>query len=422
MGDRAPGRSLVRRYYLYEATAASGFVWPVFVLFLLRRGLNFTAIATLGAILSVLVVTSEIPTGRLADRLGRRNALLLGRLAEAASLAGFLVATTFLEFVGLYVLWALGMTLASGTAAAWLYDALEEHLDTSRYTAIRGRGRAVGQWAMAARMVAAGPLYVLDPTYPFVAGAAVGVLSAGVLLGLPQVRDPDAEPTGREAFTVVREALARPDVRGVVIYVGLFFGLVSAVDDLVQPIAVDAFDIYLRFVPGGAVLPEPALLGVLYAGFTAVAAIASDRAAAVERRFGTRAAVLGVPAVVAVAALAPVLATTVAVPVFFLVKSGRATVEPLVSGYLNDRIDRAGRATVLSAAAMAYALVRIPLKLGAGRVADLRSPVLGVAALGVAFLVAGATLGLADGPLVGSGTGTEGGAGDTDADVEASEP
>lgn len=421
MADK-PGRSLVRRYYLYEATAASGFVWPIFTLFLLGRDLNFTEIATLSAILSVLVVAGEIPTGRLADRLGRRNALLLGRLAEAASLAGFVVATSFREFVALYVLWALGMTLASGTAAAWLYDALDEHLDTGRYTAVRGRGRAVGQWAMAARMVAAGPLYALDPTYPFVAGAAVGVLSAAVLLGLPQVRDADAEPTGREAFGVVREALARPDVRGVVLYVGLFFGLVSAVDDLIQPIAVDAFEVYLRFVPGGEVLPEPALLGVLYAGFTAVAAVASDRAAAVERRLGTRAAVLGVPAVVAVAALAPALATAVAVPVFFVVKSGRATVEPLVSGYLNDRIDRAGRATVLSAAAMAYALVRIPLKLGAGRVADLRSPVLGVAALGVAFVVAGAALGLADGPLIGKEAETGSETGRTEADTEASEP
>ncbi|WP_254822799.1 MFS transporter [Haloglomus halophilum] len=401
MADQ-PGHALVRRYYLYEATAASGFVWPVFTLFLLGRDLSFTEIAALSAVLSVLVVAGEIPTGRLADRLGRRNALLLGRLAEAASLAGFVLAQSFADFLALYALWALGMTLASGTAAAWLYDALDEYLDAGRYTAVRGRGRAIGQWAMAARMVVAGPLYVLDPTYPFIAGAAVGVLSAGVLLGLPEVQDADAEPTGREALALVRDALSRPDVRGVVLYAGLFFGLVSAVDDLIQPIAVDAFDIYLGALPGSEVVPEPALLGVLYAGFTAVAAVASDRAAALERRVGTRAAVVGLPVLVAVAALVPALVTAVAVPVFVVVKSAKATVAPLVSGYLNDRIDRAGRATVLSAAAMAYALVRVPLKLGTGRVADLASPILAVAAVGVAFLVAGAVLVVAARPLVGA--------------------
>ncbi|MFB6207644.1 MAG: MFS transporter [Haloglomus sp.] len=395
-----PGRSLVRRYYLYEATAASGFVWPIFTLFLLSRDLTFTEIATLSAVLSVLVVAGEVPTGRLADRLGRRNALLLGRLAESASLAGFVVAESFAGFLVLYALWALAMTLASGTAAAWLYDALDEHLDAERYTAVRGRGRAVGQWAMAARMIAAGPLYVLDPVFPFVAGAAVGVLSAGVLTGLPRIEDAEADPAGRDALALVRDALGRAEVRGAVLYAGLFFGLVSAVDDLIQPIAVDAFDVYLRYVPGGGAVPEPALLGVLYAGFTAVAAVASDRAAAVERRLGTRAAVVGLPAVVAVAALGPALLTAVAVPVFVVVKAARATVEPLFSGYLNDRIDSAGRATVLSAAAMAYALLRIPLKLGAGRVADLRSPVLAVAALGAAFLVAGAVLLVADRPLL----------------------
>ncbi|PSP99434.1 MFS transporter [Halobacteriales archaeon QS_4_70_19] len=402
----APGRSLVRRYFLYEATAAHGLVWPIFTLFLLGRDLNFTQIAGLSAFLSVLVVAGEVPTGRLADRLGRRNALLLGRLAEAASLVGFVFATAFVDFLALYALWALAMTLASGTAAAWLYDALDEHLDAGRYTAVRGRGRAIGQWAMAGRMVLAGPLYVLDPTYPFVAGAGVGLLSAVFLLGLPTVESGDTEPTGREALALVREALSSPGVRGVVLYAGLFFGLVSAVDDLVQPIAVDAFDIYLRYVPGGEVLPEPALLGVLYAGFTAVAAVASDRAAMLERRFGTRAAVVGIPMVVAATALAPVLVTPVAVPVFLVVKSGRATLEPLVSGYLNDRIDRAGRATVLSAAAMVYALVRAPLKLGSGRVADLVSPVAGVAALGAAFLLAGVFLVVVDRPLV-AGSGAE---------------
>jgi hypothetical protein len=73
-------------------------------------------------------------------------------------------------------------------------------------------------------------------------------------------------------------------------------------------------------------------------------------------------------------------------------EAGRAAVEPVAGQCLNDRVESAGRATVLSAAAMVSALVRVPLKLLAGRVADLAGPVAGVAALGVPFLALGGAL------------------------------
>jgi MFS family permease len=139
---RTPGG--VARYYLYEATDTAGFVWPVLTLFLLSRSLSFTEIATLSATMAVLVVLGEVPTGYLGDRIGRRNSLVLGRVAAVASLVGFLVVTMSPGFLVLYALWALTFTFASGTEAAWLYDTLKERLDTDEFTRVRGRGRAVG--------------------------------------------------------------------------------------------------------------------------------------------------------------------------------------------------------------------------------------------------------------------------------------
>ncbi|MFC7228138.1 MFS transporter [Salinirubellus salinus] len=392
---RTPG--VVTRYYLYEATDTAGFVWPVFTLFLLSRGLSFTEIATLSATMAVLVVVGEVPTGYLGDRIGRRNSLVLGRVAAVASLLGFLVVTTFPGFLVLYALWALTFTFASGTAEAWLYDTLEERLDTDQFTRVRGRGRAVGSWAMAATMVASGFLYVGDREWPFVAAAAVGVVSVGVLLTMPEPSrgegDEDERLSVVEALPVVRGALGRPGVRSLVLYVGLFYGAVSAADDLIQPIAVDAFDGYLAVLPAAAAgLPGEALLGFLYAGFTAVAGVASDNAGRLESALGTTGAVVVVPAVVAVCYLFPLVATATAVPVFFVLKAGRAAVAPVTGQFLNDRVESVGRATALSAAAMVFALVRVPLKLLAGGVADAAGPVAGVAALGVAFLLTGGVL------------------------------
>jgi hypothetical protein len=47
--------AIVRRYYVYEVTASVGFITPIFTLFLLYRGLSFTEVGTLSAILAVLL-------------------------------------------------------------------------------------------------------------------------------------------------------------------------------------------------------------------------------------------------------------------------------------------------------------------------------------------------------------------------------
>ena len=49
-------QSIIRRYYLYEVTASVGLITPIFTLFLLYRGLSFTQIGTLSAMLAVLIV------------------------------------------------------------------------------------------------------------------------------------------------------------------------------------------------------------------------------------------------------------------------------------------------------------------------------------------------------------------------------
>lgn len=391
MRPQAPG--VVARYYLYEATHTAGFIWPVFTLFLLRD-LNFTQIATLGAVSAVFVVAVEVPTGYLGDRVGRRNSLVLGRLAAVASLLGFTVVDSFAGYLVLYLLWALQSTLASGAESAWLYEVLDERLDAGAFARVRGRGRAVGSWAMAATMVVSGFLYVADPGWPFLAASAVGLVSVGVLATLPEARgESETDPlTPRETLPVVREALTRPGVRAFVLYLGLFYGVVNAADTLVQPIAVEAFEGYLAHLPAVARdLPEEALLGFLYAGFTAVAGLASDGAGRLERTLGTTRALLVVPAVVAACYLLPLAVTAAAVPVFFVFKAGRAAVEPVGGQFLNDRVGSA-RATTLSAAAMVFALVRVPLKLLGGVVADAAGPVVAMATLGVAFLVGGGVL------------------------------
>ncbi|WP_396613481.1 MFS transporter (plasmid) [Haloferax sp. S1W] len=380
-GDWRPPAILLK-YYLYQATTTFGFITPVFTLFLLWRDLSYAQIGVLGSLSAVFVVGSEIPTGYVGDRFGRRTSLLVGSALLASSLVGFLVAETFVAFAGLYALWALGLAFQSGSGDAWLYEILEERLNATRFTHVRGRGAAVNQWVGAATMLASGFLYESDPRLPFLVAAALLGCSLLVVLSMPSAQtDTDQGPyTIFEAIPVLRRRLSVPPLRSTVIYLALFFGVTSAANTYVQPTVT------------GPVGIHEANLGPLYAGFAVLTALTSHYAGAIEARFSTKWALVFVPGLVGVVLLFPLFLPVAALPAFALMKSARAALSPIASGYVNDHVDSVGRATVLSAVSMLYAVVRVPLKPLTGLVADATSVLVALACLGGLFLVCGAVV------------------------------
>lgn len=380
---------MVTKYYLYQATRTFGFFWPVFTLFLLARDLTFTQIALLNSLSAAVIVVGELPTGYVADRIGHRRSLLVSSGLYAVSILGFAVTQSFAGFAVLWTVWAFAQTFRSGAGAAWLYETLSDRLDESAYTRVRGRGGSVNRWVSAATMLAAGPLYGVDPRLPFVAGGLLNAAAVGVVTTFPATSgvtgDERATPSVTETVPLVREHLTRPPLRAVVVLAAVFFGAVRAADEFVQPVAVD-----IAGVPVAAV-------GTLYAGFTAVSALASYVAGDVEAALSTRTALLGATGVTAGLLVASAFYPILALPAAFGMRSGTALVRPLVSGFLNDHAPSVGRASLLSAASLVYALVRVVLQPVGGVVADRFGPLWGFAALGGVFLAVAAVVVVVEG-------------------------
>ncbi len=380
--------SVVRKFYLLQATRSVGFIAPIFTLFLLRD-LSFTVVGTLSALSAAVVVLGEVPTGYVGDRLGRRASIGLSIGLKAASLLGFVFVRSPLGYAALYVPWALGLTFASGSIDAWLYDTLSERLDAGQFTRIRGRGEAVTAWSSVVTAIGGGALYGVDPTWPFLASVGMNLLGLAALASLPKNRayrgDESSGPSATETLGVLRRAVARPSLRSFALYVGLFFAVLSASTTYVQPIAESLLE---TAIPGG--LPVGLSLGLLYAGFSGVTAVSSQRAGWLEDRLGVRRLLIAVPVLTSGLLVLPRLALVAALPMFVAQRASRALLLPVVNARVSEAVDDAGRATAVSAVSMLTRLYKLPLAIGAGVLADGLGETSAVAALGSVFLLVAA--------------------------------
>src|SRR6185369_10442676 len=98
------------------------FIAPMYVLFLLGRGLDLFQASVVPAVFFIVSVVFEVPTGAFADVVGRKTAFLLSCLVRMVAFGMYAFAYTFPAFVVAELVDALGATLANGALDAWAVD------------------------------------------------------------------------------------------------------------------------------------------------------------------------------------------------------------------------------------------------------------------------------------------------------------
>ena len=197
--------SIQRVYYLLILgnTLAASFIWGINTIFLLDAGLsNFEAFAA-NAFFTAGMVIFEVPTGIIADTVGRRASYLLGTVTlavtTAALRAALAVEAPFWAWALVSMLLGLGFTFFSGAVEAWLVDALTATGFDGNLESVFGRGQVVEGSAMLTGSVAGG--YIAQVTslgVPFLLRAVVlvAMFVVGVLRNEGHRLHPQAQLSG----------------------------------------------------------------------------------------------------------------------------------------------------------------------------------------------------------------------------------
>lgn len=130
MIERSGSAGIIRTFLTANGlfTLATSLIWAVNTLFLLSAGLDIFTVMVVNAAFTVGQLAFEVPTGVVADTIGRKASFLLGIGALAVATVLYVLAAQLglglPAFVAASVLLGFGFTCQTGAIDAWLVDAL----------------------------------------------------------------------------------------------------------------------------------------------------------------------------------------------------------------------------------------------------------------------------------------------------------
>ncbi len=363
--DRRAYEANLHRAYLYQFFMNFQLWWPIWVVYLQdERGLSLTQVTALDSVFWLIIVVAQVPAGAVADRWGRKTAMLLGALSLSAGILVFGLADSYVLILVSYAGWGLGLAFQYGGDSAFLFDSLKVLGRQEEFQKVYGRywGTAsvgvIGGLLLGAPMAAATNL-----SLPIVVSAGIAVLAAATALTLkePRIDAASAEVTlsyGDLIRQSLRLAYRRPQVRYVLLY-----SAVVGVASFVPIIFIQPFLVHHDVGVGNLGLYQVPMRILAIVG-----ALGAYRAVAV---LGERQTLVLMPAVlVGGYALLGAWDSPYAYAAFPIVSLISMMAYPVVVDYLNRQIPSEQRATVLSIRQLVFSLWLAPIAPVLGFVAD----------------------------------------------------
>ncbi len=133
--------------YLIKLAKWLMLIMPIVALFYSANGLDHFDIYLLQAVYSLSVALLEIPSGYMADVIGRKKSLVVGSVLGTLGYGIYAISSGFYGFLAAEMVLGLGGSFISGSDSAMLYETLAAMDKKHRYFRLEGRITSLGHFA-----------------------------------------------------------------------------------------------------------------------------------------------------------------------------------------------------------------------------------------------------------------------------------
>lgn len=146
----------IKKFYWFSFLREWIFWVPVVVLFWQANGLSLTEIMVLQSLFAISIVLLEIPTGVVADKVGRKQSLVLGSFFLIIGFTTYFLGYNFWQFFGAEFILAIGAGFISGADSAFVYDSLKQTKKERDFKRVWGNSNSFGYFAAAITSIIGG--------------------------------------------------------------------------------------------------------------------------------------------------------------------------------------------------------------------------------------------------------------------------
>jgi MFS family permease len=360
--------SNIPRYFVYTALKGFGFglfaaIWVIYLQ--QQRGLSLTQAALIDVTFFVAAALGEVPTGIVADTLGRKTSLAAGASLLCVSTFAWAFAPTMPLIMVAYVAMGVGFTFLSGAEDAFFYESLQITGRADEYTRLVGRVSATMVGAMALGSVASGLLATIDLILPFLIDGLSLLTMLGIVLTFkePQTEEKLGGQARKPFWEVLKQSLALMRARPTLRYPMMYLALVPLAALILETLFVQ---------------PQAVSLGVPLAGIGVVVMVVqltniagSTWSDQIKNLFGEKRVLYSAPLFIA-SSLILLAAFQVFPALLFIAVIGfvTAVLRPLVMNRIQHEVSDHIRATILSMQSLMFTLVAAISQPTLGLIAD----------------------------------------------------
>ncbi len=385
-------RTNLWKIYAYKLLGEFWLIVPILIPYYVSNNLSKTQIFTIQAAYALSILSLEIPSGYLADVIGRRRTLILGALFMPIGIAVYVFTHSFLTFLLAEFIIAVGNSMRSGCDSALIYDTLIQIKEESEYKRFEGKSIYYTRIGTAISSILGGLLALLSLNMPFYINIFTSALMLPFAWALTEPDRQKLEPVSplKDIMKISRYCFTHSRLRRL-----MLFGA------LLQSTGVTGVWAYFLYYESIGI--NIGFFGLIFAAWQLSSAFGGRYAHALEKKIGGKRS-LFLPLLIAPTfLLLGWLKTSLLIPLIFLNAFLWGFAFPLLLDYLNRLIKSEVRATALSVINMTGSLSFVIVSPIFGRMVDTFSLSTAFIIMGIYFIVYGGIVSLkVSGDLFGS--------------------
>lgn len=327
------------KYYIMRIFAKR-IVWPILTIFLIRNQLTTTEIGIIFAVGTILGLILEVPSGAIADKIGRKNSLAIAALGWALSMFVFWVSGSFWGFLIANSIYFIAGSLYTGTHQAFMFETLKELGKENQFKKVMGKALFTSQVTTGILFVAVPFIANFSLKLPFLINAIIFIASAILILTTQ-------EPKRTENVSEM-EIGKKKDMFGIkefsanrlLLIIAITFALIAGINGLLA----DFRQAYLDFIK-----IDLTYFGFIYLALRLLTGFAGNSVDGIEKRIGKVATFWLIPIVSLLTYVGLTMVNSIYGLIFITLDGVQEGLSgPIEQEYLNNAISSSKRATFLS--------------------------------------------------------------------------